>query len=836
MKKILLQIFTVLLFTTQIIASGDLNIIPEPKKWELTKEKFNLGERTIVLSSEIKNKSVTIALDEIKEILKTKFNSSFGVNGQAKLILKIEQNKKLGEEGYKLNIEADKIEILAAGEKGIFYGLQSLKQIMKNPENKTSLPGCRVVDFPDYKIRAISDDISRGPIPILDFMKKQIRKLAELKVNTIIHYVEHVVKTKKHPAFAPDDGSLTIEEWKEIADYALDYNVMIVGGFQSFGHFNKILETPEYAHLGESGSLISPVLDESYKFLEDIYDEMIPAFHSPYFNINCDETFDLGKEKSKELVDKIGYAEVYYQHIMKLYNIVKKHNKQVIMWGDILLEYPELLEKLPKDIIVGTWNYDPLDNFDKLIKPIKEAGFEFWVVPGLLNSRRVYPNYYQAPKNIQNFCRDGLKYNAAGMMNCFWDDGGASLFSLDWYGAAYGAEKGWNVFSDNKTFDERVNKTIYGITDNSFTDIMWKLSELAKLEPTDALNDKVPFEKILPDAGKDLKLSLAEWDQVLKIAKEANEILLNTKPLYNKEELEYHQFIINVYSALAQERFDLFEAATLYKEAVKIQKEDLFGARELVLKSIKLITEIISRQQKNRDQFEILWLKENHTYAVEWITNKYDEKIKEFLDVKKKLFSSLRKLDSSEKLLSAKDVRLSITKLPGKYFTQWMMINPITDLPEENLLTPDYLEDMGGEETAKPKVTQEFYYKGQKLRWRRFVSSNPDITDVKERYADVKGNSVIYLFANLSVENDTSVTASVGQDEEIEIFLNGKSVYKNSGSSDFVVDYKTFKLDLPKGKNNLLIKSSYKKGDWNISFRLPESKVRNSKNRYRIIR
>ncbi|MBK5719841.1 hypothetical protein JGH11_03035 [Dysgonomonas sp. Marseille-P4677] len=56
------------------------------------------------------------------------------------------------------------------------------------------------------------DDISRGPIPSLEYMKYQIRRIAELKINTLTYYTEYVVRSEKHPEFAPPTGALSIAE------------------------------------------------------------------------------------------------------------------------------------------------------------------------------------------------------------------------------------------------------------------------------------------------------------------------------------------------------------------------------------------------------------------------------------------------------------------------------------------------------------------------------------------------------------------------------------------------------------------------------------------------
>ncbi|MGD8780462.1 MAG: glycoside hydrolase family 20 zincin-like fold domain-containing protein [Ignavibacteria bacterium] len=854
-KKRLIGILVLPLLLCGIRKADDklLNVIPYPQKVEYNYSQFKLdNELSYQLFSNDTN-YILLAIRELGSTIAKSHNITLNENGKSagKIILGVKGNDSgfdkictdnnllplnKNEEGYKLLIKDDSIIIASVSNKGLFYGIQTLKQIVRSNAKQDHLAGVEIEDWPDFKYRAVSDDISRGPIPTLDFMKYQVRRFAEMKINTVVHYVEHVVKTKSHTEFAPDDGSLTIEEWKEISEYAEKYNITVIGGFQSFGHFQRILETPEYAHLGEEGSLISPVLEESYEFLEDIYSEMIPAFNSPIFNINCDETFDLGKGRSKALVDSIGYDGVYYQHIMKLYNIVKRYDKQILMWGDILLEYPVLLDKLPKDIIIGTWNYDSLDNFDKFIKPFKEKGFEFWVVPGVLNSNKLFPNYYAAPINIRNFTRDGFKYGASGVLNCVWDDGGSTLFTNIWYGVSFGADKSWNTKApDYEKFDSRFNRSIYCSYDMFLTKTIQKLNELSALEPTDANNDKVLFAKLLPESGKTLRISLDDWDKVLNIVNEA-EVLLNSAELKkHASDKTYLQFVINMYRTLALERMGLIKAAEYYAEAESTFKIQPFKSRELILSSIEIIDGIIQGQYNLKNDFELLWLKENHTYALDWTTDRYESKTNEFIDVKKRLFASLKRLDSSLPILSSQDVRLAISKLPGKYFREWMMINPVAIKGEDNLLETDYLQDMGGEENAVPKVTQEFYYDNKKYRWRRVVTEYPDIVNLGEIFPDHNANAVMYAFANISLEKDTTIKAFAGFDEGMEVFINGKSVFKKTGDDKFEPDEYSFSFDLPKGKNNMLIKLIQTTGEWGFTFRLPESEVRNSKNRYRIV-
>jgi hexosaminidase len=853
-KKIFLVFISLNFIASLITAQTNYTpIVPEPQKTKFNNKKFDSHGELIQLKFYCEQDSlINTALKDLVFTAKKYCESTLTSNSENDKIIHIGINnyneefhtllndynvvpsEEVGLEGYELLINSDEIILFANSNVGIFYGLQSLKHLFRAASTTKTISGALISDWPSFKYRAISDDISRGPIPTLDYMKYQIRRLSEMKVNTIIHYVEHVVKTETYPEFAPEDGSLTIDEWKEIADFALNYNITVIGGFQSFGHFQKILETPEFANLGESGTLISPVNPVSYEFLGNIYDEMIPAFHSEIFNINCDETFDLGKEASKQLVDSIGYAEVYYQHIMKLYNIVKKHNKRIIMWGDIILKYPFLLDKLPKDILIGTWNYDDQETFVDFIDPFKNSGHEFWVVPGVLNSRRIYPDFDKAFKNINVFVTEGYEAGASGVLNCFWDDGSTGLFSNDWYGAAYGADKSWNVNSSDITFDNRYSNGSFASNDSLFFSAIRKINELRFYELTDGMTDKFMFANLLPAVGEENAVSIADLNKCATVVNDALSKLQKAKLNNYKEDAEYLQYIIELYKILIQERFDLLEASKLYSEAEKEMNTNVSQARSKIITSLGLVTKLISNQIYLKNHFEYLWLKENHTYALNWITDKFEKKINDFREVKSLLLESVKRIDSSEPILTIKNVRLAISELPGKYFTEWMMINPLPNKDNSPTSKIDYLSDMGGEKFANPKVTQEFYFDNKKYRWRRVVSDKQDIVDLNLIFNHNTNNGVTYAFATISTEEEKTVKASISFSSGIEVFINGESIYKGE-ENKIIIDQNTINLPLQKGKNNLLLKISKNSQDWAFTFRLLDSDVRNSKNRYRII-
>src|SRR5206468_8632377 len=123
---------------------------------------------------------------------------------------------------YILSVTPTEIRIASHSSAGKFYGVQTLKQLIRANCTDNSIPCCKITDWPALQYRGWQDDISRGPIPTMDFLKREIRTLSEFKLNVMTLYTEHVFKLQKHPMIAPPDG-ISAEEIKELSEYAKKY-------------------------------------------------------------------------------------------------------------------------------------------------------------------------------------------------------------------------------------------------------------------------------------------------------------------------------------------------------------------------------------------------------------------------------------------------------------------------------------------------------------------------------------------------------------------------------------------------------------------------------------
>lgn len=463
-------------------AQSKTHIIPVPKELKMLEGRFTISPSTAIVVENLKNAETTFTATELASEIKSEMNfspriavkSTSGsivlclVNRDTKAMKMIASQKRsipstLGDEGYMLNISPTQIIIAAPTEAGLFYGVQSLKQLIRTDRSGNSIPCLSITDKPTLRYRGWMDDISRGPIPTVEFIKKEIRTMAEFKQNFFNLYTENSFRPEKYPDIAPTDG-LTTSEIKELAGYAIKYHIELMGNFQSFGHQEKMLSNPFYAHLADNGNILNPADENTYKLLSDIYAEMIPAYKSNFFNINCDETFGLGEGKSKAMTDSIGESGIYAYHINRLDKLIKPYGKRLMMWGDIAVNNKDIIDRLPKDLIILSWGYHAAESFDDAINPFVKTGFDFMVAPGVGCWGELWPAIGNAAVNISNYTRDGAKLGAMGMMNTAWDDNGHNLFEYNWHGLVWGAECSWNPASPvsgdaaNRERDEKLNR------------------------------------------------------------------------------------------------------------------------------------------------------------------------------------------------------------------------------------------------------------------------------------------------------------------------------------------------------------------------------------------
>ncbi|HVT82718.1 MAG TPA: beta-N-acetylhexosaminidase [Phycisphaerae bacterium] len=385
-------------------------------------------------------------------------------------------------QAYRLEVAAGGITLTAGSGEGIYYGLQTLLQIIreaafdyqksKAANKRFAIPCVVISDHPDFARRGVYHDTARGKVPTVETLLQLIDDLAHLKYNEFQLYIENNFQFRRHPEMYDDTDPFTAEEVLQLDAACRMRHMDFVPSLTSLGHFEKILSRAKYRHLAEAEpeqlkAMGAPVWHEAApwslcvtdpgakKLLADMYAEFAPNFSSGQFNICCDEAYDLGRVRSKELADKIGTGQMYVDWVNFCDQLVKQNatGASIQMWGDIILNHPELIAQLPADATLLEWGYEHDHKFDEHCRTFAErlnASGEnrksFYVSPGTSSWLTLSARTKNACGNIHNAATAGLKYGARGILVTDWGDHGhQQMLSASLVPFAYGAAAGWNL-------------------------------------------------------------------------------------------------------------------------------------------------------------------------------------------------------------------------------------------------------------------------------------------------------------------------------------------------------------------------------------------------------
>lgn len=473
-----------------------MNIIPQPSSIKTIDEFFSITPLTTIIIPSNDNRNILFSATKLSEEAAAFLGFALKLS-KAKICCEsnyilFEHKDLIPEEGYEMFIDPNSIKIFYSTESGLFYGVQSLCQLIR--QYRRHIQCGEIADRPKYKIRGFYHDVTRGKVPTLSTLKKIADAASFYKINHLQLYIEHTFAFKGHSEIWSVTDPLTADEIIALDAYCKERHIELVPSFATFGHLYEALGSYTFNHLCERDDsqeqpfswidrmtrhTLNTTLTESIDFVYDMLEQVIPLFSSDKFNICADETFDLGEFKTKELCAQVGKGRLYVDFLNKIIKGVKQYNKEVMFWGDIMLHYPELVKELPADIICLNWDYAPTPN-EENVKKIADTGIRQCVCPGVCGWNRLMNNHTEAFKNITAMISYAQKYNAVGVLNTDWGDyGHINLLANSYPGLIYGAAFSWNPESDY-TYED-INKIIshihYGDRSGRLLDLLVRLSE-----------------------------------------------------------------------------------------------------------------------------------------------------------------------------------------------------------------------------------------------------------------------------------------------------------------------------------------------------------------------
>lgn len=381
-------ILALALFLPIAVKSQDnrISIIPEPVDLTFQKGVFTLDSKCKIIfdqeNSEL-SKIVSIFSGEILENTGRKINISYTNNrGGKKIYLELVKNKGVREEAYDLKITKSYIKISAVSSNGLFYGLQTLEQIImtNHRDNSTLLIPClEIKDWPNFSYRGMHLDVSRHFFSA-DSIKRYIDFLALYKFNYFHWHLTDDqgwrIEIKKYPELTrigawrkpgltgdPETESIadnsplyggfyTQQEIREIVQYARERYITIVPEIEMPGHVQASIAA--YPELGVTGKKlevkrnwgISPNIynpfNVTFVFLKNVLDEVMDLFPSEYIHIGGDEAIKAQWKESEAVqarIQELGLKdeqELQSWFIGQIGSYLNEHGRKIIGWDEIM--------------------------------------------------------------------------------------------------------------------------------------------------------------------------------------------------------------------------------------------------------------------------------------------------------------------------------------------------------------------------------------------------------------------------------------------------------------------------------------------------------------------
>lgn len=283
MKRRFSSFIGMILVCAVTIAQTSISLLPKPQLYKDTGKNFTMGK--VKLSTPVLRPEWEVfIMNAGGEIVE---HSSSVI--EVELVPSIEEARLNGAEAYRLSVSNKRIKIEAATEQGVYWAMQTLRQLERKKGKRSSVAGCEIVDWPAFRIRGFMQDVGRSYIS-MEELKREIEILSRFKINVFHwHLTENQawrLESKIFPMLNDSVNTIrmpgkyyTLEEARDLVDFCKKHQVLLIPEIDMPGHSAAFVRA--FRH-----DMQSP---EGMKILKLLLDEVCETFDVPYLHIGTDE-------------------------------------------------------------------------------------------------------------------------------------------------------------------------------------------------------------------------------------------------------------------------------------------------------------------------------------------------------------------------------------------------------------------------------------------------------------------------------------------------------------------------------------------------------------------
>lgn len=283
MKRRFSSFIGMILVCAVTIAQTSISLLPKPQLYKDTGKNFTMGK--VKLSTPVLRPEWEVfIMNAGGEIVE---HSSSVI--EVELVPSIEEARLNGAEAYRLSVSNKRIKIEAVTEQGVYWAMQTLRQLERKKGKRSSVAGCEIVDWPAFRIRGFMQDVGRSYIS-MEELKREIEILSRFKINVFHwHLTENQawrLESKIFPMLNDSVNTIrmpgkyyTLEEARDLVDFCKKHQMLLIPEIDMPGHSAAFVRA--FRH-----DMQSP---EGMKILKLLLDEVCETFDVPYLHIGTDE-------------------------------------------------------------------------------------------------------------------------------------------------------------------------------------------------------------------------------------------------------------------------------------------------------------------------------------------------------------------------------------------------------------------------------------------------------------------------------------------------------------------------------------------------------------------
>jgi hypothetical protein len=320
-----------------------------------------------------------------------------------------------------------------------------------------------VAEATAFETLGLMIDCSRNAVMTVSHVKKWLRRMALAGYNMLMLYTEDTYRLSGEPFFGHLRGPYTIDEIREIDDYAAALGIEIIPCIQTLGHLEQILKWGNaYGEVKDTSSVLLVGEPATYELIAKMLDFWSQAVRSRRVHVGMDETHDLGRGRYMDLFGYKRGFDIFNEHLDRVVGLCRERGLEPMIWSDMYFRmgsrtgnYYDLESKIPDEVAAAIpreaqlvyWDYYHDDEafYREWIKRHRDLGFEPLMASGIWTWTRMVYSHQITVQDALPCVRACLKEDLKEMIFTMWKDDGAEVdFDLALAGVLYAAEASYN--------------------------------------------------------------------------------------------------------------------------------------------------------------------------------------------------------------------------------------------------------------------------------------------------------------------------------------------------------------------------------------------------------